>query len=86
MRRAEVGEVVIERSDGQVVDALLAAGCTVVIAPGQVAKLRGRCRSAGNKDDRFDAYVVADTLSTDRACLQPLISDTPATLAAPGSG
>jgi len=27
--------------------------------------LRGRYGSAGNKDDRFDAYVLADTLRTD---------------------
>ncbi len=45
LRRADVAEVAIERSDGQVVDTLLAAGFTVVvIAPGQVANLRGRYR------------------------------------------
>jgi transposase len=78
--RTHVGEVAIERSDGRVVDTLLAAGITVVvIPPGQVANLRGRYRSAGNKDDRFDAYVLADTLRTDRARLRPLIPDTPAT-------
>jgi len=82
LRHAGVAEVAIERSDGQVVDTLLAAGFTVVvIAPGQVANLRGRYRAAGNKDDRFDAYVLADTLRTDRARLQPLIPDTPATVA-----
>jgi hypothetical protein len=43
-----------------------------------VANLRGRYRAAGNKDDRFDAYVLADTLRTDRARLRPLIPDTPA--------
>ena len=71
----------IERRDGPVVDALLAAGVTVVvITPRQVKNLRGRYGSAGNKDDRFDAYVLADVLRTDRARLRPLIPDSPATV------
>lgn len=77
-----VGEVAIERPDGPVVDALLAAGLTVVvISPNQVKNLRGRYGSAGNKDDRFDAYVLADTLRTDRARLRPLVPDTEPTVA-----
>jgi transposase len=77
-----VGEVAIERPDGPVVDALLAAGLTVVvISPNQVKNLRGRYGSAGNKDDRFDAYVLADTLRTDRARLRPLVPDTEPTIA-----
>ncbi len=65
-------EVAIERPDGPVVDALLEAGLTVVvISPNQVKNLRGRYGSAGNKDDRFDAFVLADTLRTDRARLRP---------------
>jgi len=75
-------EVAIERPDGPVVDTLLAAGLTVVvISPNQVKNLRGRYGSAGNKDDRFDAYVLADTLRTDRARLRPLIPDSPDTIA-----
>ena len=75
-------EVAIERPDGPVVDALLGAGLTVVvISPNQVKNLRGRYGSAGNKDDRFDAYVLADTLRTDRARLRPLVPDTDATVA-----
>jgi len=74
-------EVAIERPDGPVVETLLAAGITVVvISPNQVKNLRGRYGSAGNKDDRFDAFVLADTLRTDRARLRPLIPDTPATI------
>ncbi len=74
-------EVAIERPDGPVVDALLAADMTVVvISPNQVKNLRGRYGSAGNKDDRFDAFVLADTLRTDRARLRPLISDRPETV------
>jgi transposase len=77
-----VQEVAIERPDGQVVDALLEAGFTVVvISPRQIKSLRGRYGSAGNKDDRFDAYVLADTLRTDRHRLRPLEPDTAATVA-----
>lgn len=79
--RHEVSEVAIERPDGPVVDALLEAGITVVvISPNQVKNLRGRYGSAGNKDDRFDAYVLADTLRTDRARLAPLVPDSDATV------
>jgi transposase len=51
----------------------------VVISPNQLKGLRSRYGSAGNKDDRFDAYVLADTLRTDRRRLRPLRPDTPAT-------
>jgi transposase len=82
LTRAGVGEVAIERPDGPLVDTLLAAGITVVvISPNQLKNLRGRYGSAGNKDDRFDAFVLADTLRTDRSRLRPLIPDTPATTA-----
>ena len=82
LRRHGVGEVAIERPDGPVVDTLLDAGLTVVvISPNQVKNLRGRYGSAGNKDDRFDAYVLADTLRTDRARLRPLVPDSDATVA-----
>jgi len=74
-------EAAIERPDGPVAGALLGAGITVVvISPNQVKNLRGRYGSAGNKDDRFDAFVLADTLRTDRARLAPLIPDSPATV------
>ncbi|MEJ7705748.1 MAG: transposase [Geodermatophilaceae bacterium] len=43
-----------------------------MISPNQLKNLRSRYGSAGNKDDRFDAYVLADTLRTDRARLRPL--------------
>ena len=65
LARARLAEVAIERGDGPVVDALLQAGVTVVvITPRQVKNLRSRYGSAGNKDDRFDAYVLADVLRT----------------------
>ena len=71
----------IERPDGTVVETLLEAGFTVVvISPDQLKNLRGRYGSAGNKDDRFDSFVLADTLRTDRARLRPLLPDSPATV------
>ena len=80
--RHGVGEVAIERPDGPVIDTLFKADLTVVvISPNQVKNLRGRYGSAGNKDDRFDAYVLADTLRTDRARLRPLQPDTTETIA-----
>jgi transposase len=82
LRGASCAEVAIERPDGPVVEALLAADITVVvISPNQVKNLRGRYGSAGNKDDRFDAFVLADTLRTDRARLRPLTPDGPQTVA-----
>ncbi len=83
---AGVAEVGIERGDGPVVEALLAAELTVlVIAPGQLKNLRSRYGSAGNKDDRYDAYVLADVVRTDRHRLRPLVRDTTATTALRGT-
>jgi transposase len=60
-----VGRVGIERPDGPVVEALLAAGLRVaVVPPRQMRNLRSRYTRAG-KDDRFDAYVLADAMRTD---------------------
>jgi transposase len=81
LRRWGVTEVSIERPDGPVVDALLEAELTVfVIDPKQVKNMRGRYGSAGNKDDRFDAYVLADVLRTDRARMRPLTRDSEQTI------
>ncbi|WP_051800110.1 IS110 family RNA-guided transposase [Catenuloplanes japonicus] len=80
--RHGVNDVGIERGDGPVIDALLGAGRTVfVIPPSQVKALRRRYGSAGNKDDRFDAYVLADTVRTDRRRLTPLLLDSEPTIA-----
>ena len=66
LRAAGVAGVAIERGDGPVVEALMAAGLAVFVVPSrQIKGLRSRYGSAGNKDDRFDAYVLADTLRTD---------------------
>lgn len=81
LARHRVNRVGIERGDGPVVDTLLAAGLEiVVISSRQVRALRLRYGTAGNKDDRFDAFVLADVLRTDGHRLRPLIPDTPATL------
>jgi transposase len=80
--KAGVVEVGIERPDGPVIDALRAAGLVIyVIPPGQLRNLRSRYGSAGNKDDRFDAYVLADVVRTDRRRLRPLLLDAPDTTA-----
>jgi transposase len=80
--RAGVANVGIERGDGPVVDTLLGAGLVVfVIPPGQVKNLRSRYGSAGNKDDRFDAYVLGDVVRTDARRLRPMLSDSPDTIA-----
>jgi len=80
LARHGVAGVGIERPDGPLVAGLLTAGLTVfVIPPSGVKGLRSRYGSAGNKDDRFDAYLLADTVRTDRRRLTPLTPDTAAT-------
>jgi transposase len=82
LERHSVARVAIERPDGPVVDAVLTAGIeVVVITPRQIKNLRSRYGSAGNKDDRFDAFVLADTLRTDPGQLVSLRPDSPQTLA-----
>ena len=81
-RRAGVQRVAIERPDGPVVDALMAADLEVVVVSTRAVKaLRTRYGLAGNKADRSDAFMLADCLRTDGhrwASLQP---DQPQTLA-----
>lgn len=82
LRSAEVAGVAIERGDGPVVEELLDAGLPVFVVPSrQIKSLRSRYGSAGNKDDRFDAYVLADTLRTDGHRWRPLREDGPQTKA-----
>jgi transposase len=82
LRAAGVAGVAIERGDGPVVEALMAAGLAVFVVPSrQIKGLRSRYGSAGNKDDRFDAYVLADTLRTDGHRRKPLRPDTDPTRA-----
>ena len=66
LRSHHVERVGIERGDGPVVEHLIRDQFeVVVISPRQVKSLRARYGSAGNKDDRFDAFVLADALRTD---------------------
>ena len=66
LTRRAVDKVGIERADGPVVEYLLSHDQqVVVISPRQVRSLRARYGAAGNKDDRFDAFVLADALRTD---------------------
>jgi transposase len=70
----------IERPDGPVVEALLAAGLRVaVVPPRQMKNLRSRYSRAG-KDDRFDAYVLADVMRTDGHRFTDLTRDTAQTI------
>jgi transposase len=81
LRRAGVVRVAIERGDGPVVEALLAGGLEVVVVSSrQVKALRLRYGTAGNKDDRFDAFVLADVLRSDGHRLASLTPDSSATI------
>jgi transposase len=76
LKRAGVSGVAIERGDGPVVEVLLDAALAVFVVPSrQIKGLRSRYGSAGNKDDRFDAYVLADSLRTDGHRWRPLRED-----------
>lgn len=80
LRHHGVARVGIERGDGPVVEHLIRDGFeVVVISARQVKSLRARYGSAGNKDDRFDAFVLADALRTDAgrwAIVQPDTDET----------
>ena len=81
-RLGDVDGVAIERPDGPVIDALVLGRIPVtVIASRHVKALRTRHGLAGNKDDRSDAYVLADALRTDGHRLRPLRPDSDATVA-----
>ena len=82
LARHGVSQVGIERGDGPVVEHLLRDGFeVVVISSRQVKSLRARYGSAGNKDDRFDAFVLADALRTDAARWAIVQPDSQATIA-----
>lgn len=79
--KAGVARVAIERPDGPVIEALFAAGLeVVVIASRHVKALRTRYGTAGNKDDRADAFILADVLRTDGRRLRALQPDAPETV------
>jgi transposase len=81
VENAGAQRVAIERPDGPVVDALLAAGLEVVVVSSRSVKaLRERYGTSGNKSDRTDAYVLADCLRTDGHRWRSLEPDSPATV------
>lgn len=70
--------VAIELVRGAVVEALVARGFAVFgINPKQLDRFRDRYTVAGAKDDRLDAFVLADTRRTDRARYRALQLDDP---------
>src|SRR3954454_11834568 len=82
LRKHRVHRVGIERGDGPVVEHLIRDGFeVVVISARQVKSLRVRYGAAGNKDDRFDAFVLADALRTDSGRWVVVQPDSPETLA-----
>lgn len=71
-RREEVG-VALESPHGAAVDVLLEGGFpTFSINPKQADRFRDRHSPAGSKDDRLDAYVLADALRTDQHLFRSL--------------
>ena len=69
----------IEIPRGAIVETLLEHGFTVFsINPKQLDRFRDRYSPAGAKDDRRDAFVLADALRTDMHCFRPVRLDEPA--------
>lgn len=67
------GTVAIERSEGLLVDRLQAGGLVVYpVSPRVSARARERYQAAARKSDRFDAFVLADTLRQEGWRWRPL--------------
>jgi hypothetical protein len=65
--------VAVERAEGLLVESLLDWGHTVYpVSPRVAARARERYRAASIKDDRFDAFVLADSLRHELAHWRPL--------------
>jgi len=74
--------VAIEKPHGAVVETLLERGIAVfAINPKQVDRFRDRYALSGAKDDRRDAFVLADALRTDSHRFQRLRLPPPETIA-----
>lgn len=73
--------VALEHPRGALVEALLERGYGVwSINPKQLDRFRDRFSMAGAKDDSRDAWVLADSLRTDRPCFRQLAPDPPGVL------
>ena len=70
--------VAIEVPRGTIVDTLLERGCHVfALNPKQLDRFRDRHTVAGAKDDRRDAFVLADALRTDQGAFRRLDVEAP---------
>lgn len=69
--RPESVAVAIETPRGALVESLVERGFHVyALNPKQLDRFRDRHTVAGVKDDRLDAFVLADSLRTDRPCFR----------------
>jgi transposase len=76
--KAERVAVAIETPHGSLVEAFLAAQLHVYsVNPKQLDRFRDRHTVAGAKDDRRDAFVIADSVRTDRECFRRVAVDDP---------
>lgn len=74
--------VALEQPRGPIVETLLEHGIAVfAINPKQVDRLRDQHSMGGAKDDRFDAFVIADALRTSHRLFRRLALDPPEVLA-----
>lgn len=77
-RHGPVLPVAVERSEGLLVEHLQARGQLVFpVSPRIAARARERYRVAAVKDDRFDAFVLADTLRHEHEQWRPLAVPSP---------
>jgi transposase len=75
---ADALAIAIELPRGAVVEALSEHGFAVFsINPKQLDRFRDRYSPAGAKDDSRDAFVLADSLRTDRHCFHAVRADDP---------
>jgi len=76
--KVEQAAVAIEVPRGAVVETLMDRGFRVFsINPKQLDRFRDRHSVAGAKDDRRDAFVLADSLRTDQHCFREVRLDDP---------
>ncbi len=73
--------IAIETPRGAIVEGLIERGFHVyALNPKQLDRFRDRHTVAGAKDDRRDAFVLADSLRTDRPCFRLVRADDPTTV------
>jgi transposase len=76
--RPELVAVAIETPRGALVESLVEQGFHVYsLNPKQLDRFRDRHTVAGVKDDRLDAFVLADSLRTDQPCFRRVQVDDP---------